>query len=64
MAQSRKVTIDQLLKLLDQLSEEVSQMEEFRQEVQKGIDAADRGELKPAEEVLERLRKRVQSKNR
>jgi predicted transcriptional regulator len=71
MTQSRKKkpTVDQVLKLVDQLSaEEREQLiqelrtEDFRREIQKGVDAADRGELAPAEEVLARLRSRAQSR--
>jgi len=71
MTQSRKKkpTVDQLLKLVDQLSaEEREQLiqelraEDFRRDIQKGIDAADRGELKPAHEVIAKLRKKAQSR--
>ena len=71
MTQSRekKPTIEQVLKLVDQLSadERIRLVQhlndtEFQCEIQKGIDAADRGELKPADEVIDRLRKRAQSR--
>ncbi len=71
MTQSRnkRPTVDQVLKLVDQLSpEEREQLmqelraEDFRRDIQKGIAAADRGELKPAEEVLAKLRKKAQSR--
>ncbi|MFN8659711.1 MAG: hypothetical protein U0105_25470 [Candidatus Obscuribacterales bacterium] len=71
MTQSRnkRPTVDQVLKLVDQLSpEEREQLmrelraEDFRRDIQKGISAADRGELKPAEEVLAKLRKKAQSR--
>lgn len=71
MTQSRKKkpTVDQVLQVVNQLSaEEREQLiqelraEDFRREIQKGVDAADRGELKPAEEVLARLRSRAQSR--
>lgn len=72
MTQSRKKkpTVDQVLKLVDQLSAVERQqlmqelrVHEFQREVQKGIDAADRGDLKPAEEVLDKLRKRANSRS-
>lgn len=71
MTQSRKTkpTIEQVLKLADQLSaEEREQLiqklkaEDFRRDIQKGIEAAEHGELKPAAEVVGRLRKRAQSR--
>lgn len=36
--------------------------EEFRRDISEGIESADRGELKPAKEVLDRLRRRAQSR--
>lgn len=71
MTQSRKKkpTLDQVLKLVDQLSaEEREQLmqelkaEDFRRAIQIGIEAADRGELTPADEVIARLRKKAQSR--
>lgn len=71
MTQSRKQkpTVDQVLKLVDQLSaEEREQLmhklkaEDFRRDIQEGIDAAERGELKNADEVIARLRKKAQSR--
>lgn len=68
-SRKKKPTVSQLLKLVDQLSaeerEELMQelrAEDFRREIQKGIDAADRGELRPAAEVLDRLRKKTLSR--
>ncbi|MDZ4838350.1 MAG: hypothetical protein SGJ27_31595 [Candidatus Melainabacteria bacterium] len=64
MTQSRKQkpTVDQVLKLVDQLpADEREQLmhelkaEDFRRDIQKGIDAADRGELKHADEVITRM---------
>jgi hypothetical protein len=62
MAQ-RKVTIDQVLKLIDQMTPEerqelldqLKQREDLRREIQIGIDAADRGELVSIEELNEHL---------
>lgn len=71
MTQSRKnkPTVKQVLKLVDQLSAEereqlVQQLkdDEFRRDIEKGIESADRGELKPASEVIDRLRQKAQSK--
>jgi hypothetical protein len=71
MTQSRKKkpTIAQVLNLVDQLfsaeREQVIQKlraDAFKQDIQKGVDAAERGELKPAEEVLARLRKKAQAR--
>ncbi|MGH9549102.1 MAG: hypothetical protein ACRD3W_07005 [Terriglobales bacterium] len=68
-SRKKKPTVNQVLKLVTQLSaEEREQLinelkdEDFRRDIQKGIEAADRGELTPAEEVLDRLRKRAQSR--
>lgn len=59
-------SLDQALKLVSKLSpterERLSQqlqIEELRYEIQKGIDAADRGELMSAEEVFAGLKLRV-----
>ncbi len=38
------------------------QLQALRDEIQKGIDSADRGELIPAEDVLAKLRKRAESR--
>ncbi|MCA0315321.1 MAG: hypothetical protein LCH63_16010 [Candidatus Melainabacteria bacterium] len=71
MTQSRKQkpTVAQVLKLVDQLTDEEREQvmhklkaEDFRRDIQKGIDAADRGELKDADEVIARLRKKAQSR--
>lgn len=71
MTQSRKQkpTVAQVLKLVDQLTDEEREQvmhklkaEDFRRDIQKGIDAADRGELKDADEVITRLRKKAQSR--
>lgn len=71
MTQSRKQkpTVDQVLQLVDQLTDEEREQvmhklkaEDFRRDIQKGIDAADRGELKDADEVIARLRKKAQSR--
>jgi predicted transcriptional regulator len=71
MAQSQPINpaIRQVLKLVDQLSPDEReglihelQLQELRREVQKGVDSADRGELIPAEDVLEKLRKRAESR--
>jgi antitoxin ParD1/3/4 len=45
-----------LLQERDNLQKE--RLEELKSEIAMGIEAADRGELVPAEEVFERLRKR------
>jgi hypothetical protein len=62
-------TIEQVLKLVEGLSlegrEEVLErlkLEDMRREIQKGIDSADRGELIPADVVLNRLRKRAEQR--
>lgn len=71
MTQSRnnKPTVKQVLDLVQQLTagERERLMHElksndFRRDIEEGIAAADRGELKPAEEVLARLRKKSQSR--
>jgi len=71
MTQSRKQkpTVAQVLKLVDQLTDEEREQlmhklkdEDFRRYIQKGIDAADRGELRDADEVIARLRKKAQSR--
>ena len=71
MTQSRKQkpTAAQVLKLVDQLTDEEREQvmhkrkaEDFRRDIRKGIDAADRGELKDADEVIARLRKKAQSR--
>jgi predicted transcriptional regulator len=61
--------VEQVLKLVEQLSAEDRQQllhqlktEEFRRDISEGIESADRGELKPAKEVLDRLRRRAQSR--
>jgi hypothetical protein len=59
-------TIDQVFKLVDQLSpegrEEVLQklkLEELCIEIQKGIDSGERGELFPAEQVFAEAKRRI-----
>lgn len=68
-SRKQKPTIDQVFKLVDQLSvEELEQLiqvlraESFKRDIQKGIDAADRGELKDADAILSRLRNKAQSR--
>jgi predicted transcriptional regulator len=65
----KKPTVDQILKLVAQLSAEkraqlmqALEAKAFQRDIQKGIEAADRGELKPADEVIARLRKKAQSR--
>lgn len=62
-----EVTAEQVLELVDRLPLEgrekvlyALQLADLRREIQKGIDSADRGDLTPAEEVLDRLRKRAE----
>lgn len=57
-----KVTLDQVLKLADQLTPEEQEklldqlkLEQLRRDIQIGIDQADRGELLSEEEVERRL---------
>ena len=45
------------------LSQEL-QLEELRSEIQKGIDAADRGELLPAEQVFAELQQRIDDRKK
>lgn len=66
-----KVTLDQVLKLVDQLTPEEREkllnqlsLEELRREIQIGIDAADRGDLIDGEELLEELRQRAETRLR
>jgi len=61
--------IEQVLKLVGQLSPEGRhevleklKLDDMRREIQKGIDSADRGELIPADVVLDRLRKRAEQR--
>ncbi|MBX3076011.1 hypothetical protein KF707_19575 [Candidatus Obscuribacterales bacterium] len=68
-SRSKKATVDQVLKLVDQLSSEEREQlmqelraEDFKRDIQKGIEAAERGELKDADEVVARLRKKAQSR--
>ena len=60
-----KINIDQVLRLVHKLSaEERKQLleqltiEDLSHEIQQGIDAADRGELLPAEQVFAELKQR------
>jgi len=64
-----KDKLDQVLKLVDQLSPEEREMllqnlklQELRREVQIGINQADSGDVMPAEEVLGRLRTRAEQR--
>jgi predicted transcriptional regulator len=64
-------TVDQVLKLVSQLTPESQEeiieqikLQWLRQEVQKGIDQADRGELLDADEAFAELEKRYQHQNR
>jgi antitoxin ParD1/3/4 len=41
------------------VQEREAKLEAFRREVQKGIDSADRGELRPAAEVFDDLRREI-----
>lgn len=66
---NEKPTVEQVLKLIEQLSSEQRvellqklKIEDFRCEIQLGIDAADHGEIKPAEEVFARLRTKAESR--
>lgn len=72
MAQPKpeRVSIKEILKLVDQLSlEEQEQLVEemklqwLRREVQKGIDQADRGELIDGDVVFAELKERYQNKS-
>ncbi|MCC5602437.1 hypothetical protein [Nostoc favosum] len=53
----------QMLNRLQQLEDELNQLklESLQQEVQKGIDQADKGELLNGEEVMARLQARYQA---
>lgn len=60
-----QVSIEQVLKLVDKLSSEertkllqLLTIDQLGSAVQKGIDAADRGELQPAEQVFAELKQR------
>lgn len=62
-----KVTMDQILKLADQLTpgDQEELIEEMKvrwlkREIQKGIDEADRGELLDGDEVFAELRRDLQ----
>lgn len=72
MAQPKpeRVSIKEILKLVDQLSlEEQEQLVEemklqwLRREVQKGVDQADRGELIDGDVVFAELKERYQNKS-
>jgi prevent-host-death family protein len=56
-------TFQQTLNRLQQLEEELNQLklENLQQEIQKGIEQADRGELLNGEEVMARLQTRYQA---
>jgi predicted transcriptional regulator len=65
-----RTTLDQVLKLVDQLSPEQQEelidkvkLQWLQQEVQKGIDQADRGELIDGDVVFAELKQRYQSKS-
>jgi len=65
-----KATLDQVLKLVEQLTlEEQEQLVEemkvqwLRREIQRGIDQADRGEFLDGDEVFARLKQRYADKD-
>jgi hypothetical protein len=69
MALPKKIPVKQMLKLVDQLSPKEHEefvreikLQELRHEIQKGIDSLERGEGIPAEEVLQKLRKRSEQR--
>ena len=70
MAQSQdKPTVDQVLKLVDQLTPQEQdqlldqlKMDNIRRAIQIGIDQADRGEGIPGEVALAKLRRRAESR--
>lgn len=64
--QPETTSFNQVLKLVGTFSQKERaklrkelQLEELRYEIQKGIDAADRGELIPAEQVFAELKQRI-----
>jgi hypothetical protein len=66
-----KTTLDQVLKLVDQLSAEEQEqlvekmkLEWLRKEIQKGIDQADRGEMIDGDVVFAELKQRYQDKGK
>ena len=65
-SKSQQASLDKALKLVGKLSPEERerlsqqlQLEELRYQIQKGIDAADRGELISAEEVFAGLKRQI-----
>jgi len=67
-SRNKKPTVKQVLKLVEQLSAEDREQllcqlreDEFRRDIEKGIESADKGKLTPAEEVFDRLRKKAQT---
>lgn len=67
-SRNKKPTVKQVLKLVEQLSAEDREQllcqlreDEFRRDIEKGIESADKGKLTPAEEVFDRLRKKTQT---
>lgn len=67
-SRNKKPTVKQVLKLVDQLSAEDREQllcqlreDEFRRDIEKGIESADKGKLTPAEEVFDRLRRKAQT---
>jgi len=69
MALPKKIPLKQIIKLADQLSPKEHaefvreiKLQELRHEIQKGIDSLERGEGIPAEDVLQKLRKRSEQR--
>lgn len=67
MPKPKKMPVEQMLRLIDQLSpEELAQfqyqmsLKDLRREIMIGVEQANKGELIPAEEVLQELRERAQ----
>ncbi len=63
---AESTSLNQVLDLVSKFSQEERarlsqrlQLEELRYEIQKGIDAADRGELLPVEQVFAELKQRI-----
>lgn len=66
-----QTSIDQVLKLVEQLSPEVREevldrlkLDELRKEIQKGIDSCERGELFPAEQVFAELKQNIAARKK
>ncbi len=64
-----RVTLDQVLKLVDKLSPEEQEqlweqmkLQHLRRDLQKGVDSLRRGEGIPAEDVLRKLEARAQKR--